>query len=140
MKIDYITHHGVAEWVNFAEDNSDFLTVRTREKHTGAVSIGTHVFVLKNGEARIPRSSLPDGEYHPRIECAEGVFVAEGFIKNGKSVRPLPLSEERIRKLFSRMRDLEDTDSYTKRPHSSKKRTAAMIFLILKGRKNEKQA
>lgn len=108
MKIDYITHHGVAEWVNFAEDNSDFLTVRTREKHTGAVSIGTHVFVLKNGEARIPRSSLPDGEYHPRIECAEGVFVAEGFIKNGKSVRPLPLSEERIRKLFSRMRDLEE--------------------------------
>ena len=108
MKIDYITHHGVAEWVNFAEDNSDFLTVRTREKHTGAVSIGTHVFVLKNGEARSPRSSLPDGEYHPRIECAEGVFVAEGFIKNGKSVRPLPLSEERIRKLFSRMRDLEE--------------------------------
>ena len=108
MKIDYITHHGVAEWVNFAEDNSDFLTVRTREKHTGAVSIGTRVFVLKNGEARIPRSSLPDGEYHPRIECAEGVFVAEGFIKNGKSVRPLPLSEERIRKLFSRMRDLEE--------------------------------
>jgi hypothetical protein len=108
VKIDYITHHGVAEWVNFAEDNSDFLTVRTREKHTGAVSIGTHVFVLKNGEARIPRSSLPDGEYHPRIECAEGVFVAEGFIKNGKSVRPLPLSEERIRKLFSRMRDLEE--------------------------------
>lgn len=108
MKIDYLTHHGVAEWVNFAEDNSDFLTVRTREKHTGAVSIGTHVFVLKNGEARIPRSSLPDGEYHPRIECAEGVFVAEGFIKNGKSVRPLPLSEERIRKLFSRMRDLEE--------------------------------
>ena len=72
------------------------------------MSIGTHVFVLKNGEARIPRSSLPDGEYHPRIECAEGVFVAEGFIKNGKSVRPLPLSEERIRKLFSRMRDLEE--------------------------------
>ena len=108
MKISYITHHGVAEWLNFEDDGSDMLTISVNPKAEGAITVGSNILIMKNGEARITKSALPSGEYSPKIECDNGVFVAEGFTKLGRVILPMKTSEGRIRALIRRTHRLEE--------------------------------
>ena len=102
MKISYKTRHGVGEWVNFTDDSSDVITILVDQKTDGAITVGSKVFALKRGEANIPKASIPNGEYHPKVECGGGVYLLEGFEKRQRDILPLKLSEDNIRDLIRR--------------------------------------
>ena len=108
MKISYKTRHGVGEWVSFTDDGSDVITISLDQKTDGAITLGSGIFSLKKGEANIKKASIPNGEYHPKVECESGVYFLEGFEKQQRDILPLKLSEENIRDLIRRAYLIEE--------------------------------
>ena len=107
MKISYITQHGYAERVGVEDADRAYLILKFIGAECGAVMLGDGIYQLKNGEIRIDRSTLSDGEYHPRLECESGVYTVEGFNKSGNEIIPSSTEEAVIRLLLSRCRQLE---------------------------------
>lgn len=113
MKIRYVTSHGRAERIDLEYGENDRLVLSFGKDTVGAVLLGGKILPLTEGEARISLSALADGEYAPRLESEEGIFVAEGFIKRGRSISVHDADESLIRRLVERCygleRELEDT-------------------------------
>lgn len=108
MKIRYITSHGVAERVEFDAYERDILTISVEPYHNGAVVLADKFFTLADGVAEIPMRSLPDGEYTPRIESEDGIFIAESFTKSGMSIAVKEADEKLIRRMLERCHALEN--------------------------------
>ena len=116
MKISYITQHGYAELINIEEGERNLITLKFIGIASGAVTLGALVYTLKGGEVTIKKSDLPSGEYHPRLECDTGIYIAEGFSKSGDCVAPLKTEESVIRRLLKRCNVLESSlDAIDKR-------------------------
>ena len=107
MKIRYITGHGVAERIDFDNSEQDSLTLIFEPYHSGALVLGGKVYTLNDGEVTIPVKALQDGEYTPRLESEMGVYCAEGFTKQGRSISMLKLDEALVRRLLLRCYNLE---------------------------------
>ena len=108
MKIRYKTRHGIAEWVEFTPIDSEILKFIFDSCHNGALMLGSKIYDVIEGEAHISLSSLPDGNYIPKVETNLGIFVAEGFTKSGHTVTMHEADEEVVRSLISRCFTLEE--------------------------------
>ena len=107
MTIHYITSHGIGEWTSLGRSDDDFIHVQFTPECNGALTVGTKTFEVKDGRVSIPLSSLKSGEYRPRLEADTGVYVIEGFSKNGYEITMLPTEESVIRRLVSGYHTLE---------------------------------
>ena len=107
MKIRYITLHGVAEWIDFNDDDQDVLTLSFEPYHNGAIVMNGKFFALNDGEVTIPLTALQDGVCTPLLESDTGVYCVESFTKQGKGVSVSKSNEESIRRLISRHCNLE---------------------------------
>ena len=107
MKINYITSHGTAEWVETSKSDDGILSIQVTPKCNGVITIGSTAFEVKNGRVSIPLCALQNGEHRPKLEVDTGVFIAEGFYKNGYDISMLPTEQETIRRLVSRYHSLE---------------------------------
>lgn len=101
MKIRYITSRSRAVRVEFEYTEGDALTLVFDPRHTGAVVLGGRILPLVGGEVRIPLSILADGDYTPRLETEQGIYLAEGFTKHGKSISVPDGDEDLVRHLAS---------------------------------------
>lgn len=101
MKIRYITSRSRAIRVEFEYVEKDTLILAFEPRYTGAVVLDERILPLVDGEARIPLSTLRDGDYAPRLETEAGVYLAEGFTKRGKSISVSDIDEELIRAMVS---------------------------------------
>lgn len=120
MKIRYVTSHGVAERISFEDGEADTLTLVFEPAPTGAVVINGKIYATKDGEVKIPLAMLADGEYKPTLESEGGIYLVEGFKKQGRSII-LPSSDEAaIRRLILRCYKLE------REMAAMKKRTRAL--------------
>ncbi len=108
MKIRYITSRSRAIRVDFEYVEKDALTLAFDPCHTGAVVLSGRILPLTNGEVRIPLSTLADGNYAPRLETEQGIYLVEGFTKHGKSISISDCDEELIRHLASECCELSN--------------------------------
>ena len=107
MKITYITSHGIAEWVATSKTDDRILHIQFKPECNGVITVGTVAYKVKSGSVSIPLDALKNGEYQPRLEADTGVFIAEGFCKNGYDVSMLPTEQSVIRRLVSRCHTIE---------------------------------
>ena len=107
MKIRYLTANGRAERVSVEYEDNDHLTLCFDTHSTGAVSLGGKIYPLSDGEARINLKLLTDGEYIPKLETEDGIYVAESFVKRGKSIGVQDADDALIRRLVERCYILE---------------------------------
>ena len=116
MKMRYITTRSRAIRIEFEYVENDALTLTFTPKHTGAVVLGGRILPLVDGEVRIPLSALADGDYAPRLETEEGIFLGESFTKRGKSISVPECDEELIRHLATECSELgNELDALKKR-------------------------
>ena len=107
MKIRYIISHGVADVVNIDECDTSEIIICFEPKYDGIITIGSSVYPLKNGEACIKTASLRDGLYQPRLECKDGIFSLEGFVKRCRDVIVNGAGDSLTRRLVKRCYELE---------------------------------
>ena len=108
MEIRYKTLHGVAEWVEYSDQDPDTLTFSFEPYHQGALLLGGKILTLNNGEVTIAKNAIPDGEYDPKLESDNGAYAVEGFTKNGEIIAPHHADEALIRRLVTRCHSLEE--------------------------------
>lgn len=111
MKIGYKTLHGTAEWVVKEAGEEGMLHLEFEPKCNGVITLANTSFRVKNGCASLPLCALPNGVYHPKLESDTGVFVAEGFYKEGDKVTMLKTEESVIRRLVKRCHTLESKNT-----------------------------
>ena len=109
MKIRYKTRHGIAEWVDFEDSDSDTVTFAFEPYQNGVLLLGGKMLALKNGEATVSKTALADGSYIPRLETEHGVYTVEEFTKSGNSISLKKADEALIRQLLLRCYELENT-------------------------------
>lgn len=73
----------------------------------GLLLLGGKRYLVDDGRASIPKNAIASGEYHPRLECAEGVFRLEGFTKRGRDITMENDVKNLARQLAARLRQLE---------------------------------
>lgn len=109
MRIIYIAQHGYAERVEIDNTERAYLTLKFIGAECGAVILQDTVYPLKDGEIKIEKSTISNGEHHPRLECESGVYAVEGFRKSGNEIIPIDTEDTVIRILLTRCRQLELT-------------------------------
>ena len=108
MRIRYITSHGIAVRCDFEYLEKDALTLTFTPQCTGAVVLDGKIFPLKDSEVRIPLSIIKDGYHTPRLETDKGVYIVEGFTKQGKGISVHSPDEATVRAFISRCCMLEN--------------------------------
>ena len=108
MEIRYKTLHGVAEWVECSDQDSDTLTLSFEPYHKGVLLLGEKMFTLNHGEVTIEKGALANGNYTPRLESERGVYTVEGFTKHGESIALHSADETILRRLLMRCHRLEE--------------------------------
>ena len=111
VKIVYKTLHGIAEWITKEDDKEDELRIEFSPKCNGAVTLSDIKAEVKDGYITLPLRALPSGVYHPKLEADTGVFLLEGFYKEGNEVTMLETEESVIRRLVKRYYKLESENA-----------------------------
>ena len=99
MEIRYIISHGVGEWYQIDQSDTDHLTLYIEPRCSGTLVIGRQRYDIKNGEVSLCISALPDGAYHPRVECKGGVATLSPIVKKGREIYPIESDGQTLRRL-----------------------------------------
>ncbi len=106
-KITYVLHNGLGELIKYAPVRNKTLEFSFSPQICGKLRIGEATFSVADGLLTLKLSDIPDGIHSPELYTKEGIFLLEGFKKDALLVEPLPPDGEAIRRVKSRLYELE---------------------------------
>ena len=106
-KITYSLRNGIGEWTTYAPVRNKMLEIVFPSETEGKLKVGDKCFSVSRGITSFKLSDIYDGTHFPILYTSKGRYLLEGIKKEGDLLEPLPTNEETIRRMISRIYELE---------------------------------
>lgn len=107
MEINYLSVAGFGRLAKVSGKKGRMLTVTVEDAEDGYLSFGPINCRFAGGEATLCISPLPDGIYHPVLNCKGYSLKLEAVRLQGETVIPCPTEDWVVRHLINRQETLE---------------------------------